>query len=439
VNQRIGWSAFTGRLAVLLAAAAACSACATNPVTGQRQFTLTSQEREIATGTRHYPAAVAEEGGSFDLDPDLSTYVDSVGQSVAQAGPHPELPYEFTVINSSKPMAFVLPGGKIAISRGLLVLLENEGQLASVLAHQVVHAAAKHPSRRLEHDTLKRMALATVAIGATVVGIPAFPLLAMTPRTESTSQMLVHLRYDEDEEILADRHAMDALRKTGYSAGHSVDTLQVLSLRQSEIPVEKTRRTVFESHPLSRKRTSAARIRAWKLAQEDSARDRPNPSSNREPPADDLLLQSRFAERTSWVRSVHHAYEAYDNGRTAYFEAHYDRALFLAQQAAGGVPREPQFHELEGHIYMKKGDYPNAFTSYDRMLALRPDDAAAWARRGLARKALGDPRGAAIDFRISLSLGPNAIAERELAVWHSDGPPQDEGERTAESTHPGLN
>jgi len=439
VSQRIARSVFAGRLAVLLAAAAACSACATNPVTGQRQFTLTSQEREIATGTRHYPAAVAEEGGSFDLDPDLSTYVDAVGRNVARAGPHPELPYEFTVINSSKPMAFALPGGKIAITRGLLVLLENEGQLASVLAHHVVHAAAKHPSRRLEQDTLKRVALASVAIGATVVGIPAFPLLAMTSRTESTSQMLVHLRYDEDEEILADRHAMDALREAGYSAGHSVDTLQVLSLRQSELPAEKTRETLFESHPLSRKRAAAARIRAWKLAQEDSSDDRPNPAKNREPPPDDLQLRSRFAERTAWIRSVHYAYEAYDSGRTAYFEADYDRALFLASQAAGGVPREPRFHELEGHIYMKKGDYPNAFTSYDRMLALRPDDAAAWARRGLARKALGDPRGAAIDFRVSLSLGPNAIAERELAVWHSDGHPQDEGQATVESAQPRLN
>ena len=427
------------RLALLGVAAAAWSACATNPVTGQRQFTLTSQEREISTGTRHYPAAVAEEGGAFDLDPDLSAYVDTVGQRVARAGPQPELPYEFTVINSSKPMAFALPGGKIAITRGLLVLLENEGQLASVLGHQVVHAAAKHASRRLEHDTLKRMALGTVAIGATVVGIPAFPLLAMTPRGESTSQMLVHLRYDEDEEILADRHAMDALRQAGYSAGHSVDALQVLSLRQTEIPSEKIRKTLFESHPLSRKRTAAARIRAWKLAQEDSAVDPTDPAMNPDPPPNDPPKPDHFAERTAWIRNVHHAYEAHDHGRTAYFAADYDRALFLARQATREVPQEVRFHELEGHVHMKKGDYSDAFASYDRMLALRPEDSAAWARRGLARKALGDPRGAAIDFRISLSLGPNAIAERELAIWHPDLLPRPGDEPASESTPPGLN
>ncbi|MED5260952.1 MAG: M48 family metalloprotease, partial [Myxococcota bacterium] len=386
-----------------------------------------------------YPAAVTEEGGVFDLDPDLSRSVDSVGRRVAQAGPQPELPYEFTVINSSKPMAFALPGGKIAITRGLLVLLENEGQLAAVLGHQVVHAAAKHASRRLMQDTLTRVVVATAAIGATVVGIPAYPLLAMTAQKQSTSQKLVHLRYDEDEEILADRHAMEALRQAGYSAGHSVDALQVLSLRQTELPSQKTRETLFESHPLSRKRMAAARIRAWKLAREGLPVDRTTPGKSPAPVPTDRPGPDRFAAHTAWIRSVHDAYEAYDNGRTAYFAADYDRALFLARQASRGVPREARFHELEGHIHMKKGDYSNAFTSYDQMLALRPENAAAWARRGLARKALGDPRGAAIDFRISLSLGSNAIAERELAIWHSHRLPGREHEPTTQSPPPSQN
>lgn len=417
-------SPLEARLLGALVLAATCSACASNPVTGQRQFTLTSEKREIATGERHYPTAIAEEGGEFSIDPKLPAYIDSVGQRVAAAGPRPNLPYEFTVIDSSKPMAFVLPGGKIAITRGLLVMLENEGQLAAVLAHQVVHAAAKHPARRLEHDIMKRTAIAIVAIGATVFGIPAFPALVMAHRSESTSQMLVHLQYDEDEEILADRHAMEGLRKAGYSPGHTVDALQVLTIRELETHPTKVKGSIFESHPLSRKRASAARLRAWKLEEEEQARREEGEIPSGEKP------DEKFAERTAWVRGIQHAYDAYESGRAAYFEADYDRALHLAQHASDALPREPRFHELAGHIWMQKGNYEDAFTSYDRVLALRPSDSEAWARRGLARKALGDPEGAYVDFRISLSLAPNAIAERELAVWHWEGEPGTEAEDT---------
>jgi len=425
-------SPLEARLLGALVLAATCLACASNPVTGQRQFTLTSEEQEIATGERHYPTAIAEEGGEFSIDPKLPAYIDSVGQRMAAVGPRPDLPYEFTVVDSSKPMAFVLPGGKIAITRGLLVMLENEGQLAAVLGHQVVHAAAKHPARRLEQDTMKRMAIAVVAIGATAFGIPAFPALIMAHRSESTSQMLVHLQYDEDEEILADRHAMEGLQKAGYSPNHAVDALNVLTIRKLDTHPTKTTGSIFESHPLSLKRASAARLRAWKLEEEGHARE-----EGGESPTDEKF-DEEFAERTAWVRGVQHAYDAYDGGRAAYLEADYDRALHLARHASDALPREPRFHELAGHVWMKKGNYESAFASYDRVLALRPSDSEAWARRGLARKALGDAEGAYVDFRISLSLAPNAIAERELAVWHWKEKPGIEAEEAGPADRESL-
>ena len=53
-----------------------------------------------------------------------------------------KLPYEFVVINNSVPNAWALPGGKIAVNRGLLTELNSEAELAAVLGHEIVHAAA---------------------------------------------------------------------------------------------------------------------------------------------------------------------------------------------------------------------------------------------------------------------------------------------------------
>ncbi len=72
-----------------------------------------------------------------------------MGQKLARASDQPELPYEFVVLNSDQPNAWALPGGKIAINRGLLIKLEDEAQLASVLGHEIVHAAAGHSAQQM--------------------------------------------------------------------------------------------------------------------------------------------------------------------------------------------------------------------------------------------------------------------------------------------------
>ena len=83
------------------------------------------------------------QGGAYVVDPELNRYVREVGARLARASDR-ALPYEFVVLNNSTPNAWALPGGKIAVNRGLLVELDNEAELAAVLGHEIVHAAARH-------------------------------------------------------------------------------------------------------------------------------------------------------------------------------------------------------------------------------------------------------------------------------------------------------
>ena len=102
---------------------------------------------EIALGQKQYGPNQQQQGGQYTLDPALTAYVQRVGMKLAKASDAPDLPYEFVIINSSDLNAWALPGGKIAINRGLLAALDSEAQLAAVLAHEIAHVTKRHSAR----------------------------------------------------------------------------------------------------------------------------------------------------------------------------------------------------------------------------------------------------------------------------------------------------
>jgi predicted Zn-dependent protease len=77
------------------------------------------------------------------------------------------------VLNSSVPNAWALPGGKIAVNRGLLTALENEAELAAVLGHEIVHAAARHGAKAQERGTLLQVGMVAAQVGAAIGGVDA--------------------------------------------------------------------------------------------------------------------------------------------------------------------------------------------------------------------------------------------------------------------------
>ena len=112
-----------------------------------------STEEEVAIGKKTFPQAVQQMGGEYQ-DPALAAYVNEVGTRLARYGERPELPYEFKIVNDSSPNAFALPGGYIAISRGLLADLENEAQLAAVLGHEIGHVTARHSVQGMQRGSV---------------------------------------------------------------------------------------------------------------------------------------------------------------------------------------------------------------------------------------------------------------------------------------------
>jgi predicted Zn-dependent protease len=382
------------------------TACATHPLTGAREFRLISEAGEIERGERYYEEARRVRGGEFRADATVREYVTDVGRRVAAASSRPELPYEFTVIDRSEPEAWALPGGKIGISRGLLVQLRSEDELAAVLGHQIAHAAARHGTRVLERSALTRMAVTGAIIATAFVGVPAIPLIALLDPDSDSTEHLIERRRSVREEIEADRHGMECMQAAGYDPRAAVE----MRSRWLQLPGEagsRFREGLFAAHPPTRKRLAAARMTAYRLA-------RAGPSA---PPAP----AERHEQAMAWLHAVQGAYDAYDAARAAYERGDHDLALAEAARAAEIAPAEPRFHAFLGDMLMEAERFEEALASYDVALRQDASDASAYLRRGLARRALFDFAGARDDFAMSQRLHPSRSVRRELRQLEGAG------------------
>src|SRR2546426_5458525 len=103
---------------------ALAAACATNPATGRREFTLISESQETQMGLEADPSIVS----SMGLDPDSGRqrYVRDLGMRLARTSERPNLPWTFRVIDDPVVNAFAIPGGHVYITRGILAHLNSE-------------------------------------------------------------------------------------------------------------------------------------------------------------------------------------------------------------------------------------------------------------------------------------------------------------------------
>ena len=154
------------KLAIVLAAASL--SCAVNPVSGQRQLVFMSEDQEKVIDEQA-ASQVAQQIGLVD-DPVLTAYVNEIGQALAKHSPRQGVRYRFHVVAMDEPNAFALPAGHIYVSRGLLLLLNDESELANVLGHEIGHVAARHAAQR--DALMKVMTVLNTAgmIGASVGG-----------------------------------------------------------------------------------------------------------------------------------------------------------------------------------------------------------------------------------------------------------------------------
>ncbi|MPZ19346.1 MAG: M48 family metalloprotease [Luteitalea sp.] len=188
IRERVSVLVATAMLALLVA-------CATNPVTGEREFNLMSEAQEIQIGQEMDPQ-VQREFGIYD-DESLQKYVESIGLRMAKASERPDLPWHFTVVDSPAINAFALPGGYIYITRGILAYLNDEAELAGVLGHEIGHVTARHAAQQYTRAT-------GAGAGLTLASI-FLPEVRPFGQAAEASLGLLFLRHGRDDELQADQ------------------------------------------------------------------------------------------------------------------------------------------------------------------------------------------------------------------------------------------
>jgi len=159
-------------------------------------------------------------------------YINALGNRIlAQIDNKQPFEFRFNIIKSSSVNAFATPGGYIYLHRGLINLAENEAQLASVIAHELGHANARHIADAIEKS--KKINLATLAgvlAGVLIGGSPE--LTAGLIGMSAAGGAHMYLKYSREHEEEADRMGMYYLVRAGYDPRAMVDFLKIMKKQE---------------------------------------------------------------------------------------------------------------------------------------------------------------------------------------------------------------
>lgn len=324
------------------------STCGVNPVTKKRELQFVSEEKEIAIGTQNYAPTRQAQGGDYVLDPELTAYVQSIGDRLAAVSDR-KLPYEYVIINDSVPNAWAMPGGKIAFNRGLLYELNSEAELAAVMGHELVHAAARHGAQSMERGMLLQGAMVAVGIGAQNTDYSQ-----LIVGGAQVGAQLVNSKYGRDAESESDYYGMLYMKKAGYDPAAAV-TLQETFVRLSQGRQSNFLEGLFASHPPSPDRVAANKATLAKLG------------------AGGEMGKEIYAQKTAKLRASRAAYKAYDEAVKALSEKNVEKAKSLVKQAIAIEPKEARFQELLGDIALTQQKPQEALGFYDKAIKMQPD------------------------------------------------------------------
>ncbi len=372
-----------------MAAAGLAAGCATNPVTGKSQLMLVSEDQEIQIDQQNSPYQFSADYGTTQ-DKALGSYIDRTGKNLVSQTHRTHMPYNFHVVNATYVNAYAFPGGTIACTRGILLSLENEAELAALLGHELGHVNARHTAQQMSKGMLSQAVVGGLSAVAGAAG-SGYGGLASQLGQIGAGALLAS--YSRDNERQADALGMEYIVKSGYSPSGMVGLMEMLNSLGTHKP--SAIELMFATHPMSAERyqtvvqsaatqykstggqpvhrerymDNTARLRAQKSAIEEMQK------------GDEVLAQKKFGDAEEHYRR---ALKAAPNDYTALvlmsktqlMQKNWAVGRQYAEMAQKAYPQEAQAYHLSGFAKIRLKDYEGAlaeFDSYDRVLAGNPN------------------------------------------------------------------
>lgn len=354
--------------------------CTTNPVTGARQWSMPVSQ-QIAMGKQNYLPSQQQQGGRYLVDPELGLYVNSVGQKIA-AYSDLKLPYEFVVLNNDVPNAWALPGGKIAINRGLLVLLDDEAQLAAVLSHEIVHAAAEHGATQMRNSQLLGLGVAAAGVASQNSEYSPYILSGA-----ALGAKLGNARYGRSHELEADTYGINYMQKAGYAVQAAVELQEKFVALSANAGPQDLISGMFASHPPSTQRV-----------QKNAERAAAMPGGVRN--------KAQFQQAMKQVMRDRSAYSENQKAEQALANSDLAGALSLSQSAIKKQPGEARFHLTMGRIRVAQKNRKAADVAFTKAADLDPEYFLTSLMQGMNAWETGNKTKARAGFERSMNIMP---------------------------------
>jgi predicted Zn-dependent protease len=365
----------TMRLFAMASAAASTGAglqgCATSPVSGERIVVGMSESMERAVDRAQAPHQFSADLGAVQ-DAAVNGYVSEVGAKLRPALQRRDMPYSMRVVNANYVNAYTFPGGAMGITRGIMVALRDESELAALLGHEYGHVNARHAAQRQGQVLIAQVALVGLAVATE--NSDWAPLIGLGAQIGASALLASYSRANEREaDALGQRYLVEA----GYPAQGMV--------RLHELLIEGHQRqpglleTMFSTHPMSTERRDTARRDADTLYV----------ASARAPAG-----RERFMDRTASLRALQPVIAACQRGEAAMArkapaqaEGHFDQALKLAPRDYPALLRMAQCQHAMGRSQAARRYVLQAREAY-------PGEAQAMKLSATLRLGLRDPAGA---------------------------------------------
>lgn len=217
-----------------------------------------STESEVKQGRQL--AAEVDRQAKFVDDPIITEYVNRVGQNIVLHS-DAKIPFTIKVIDSDEVNAFALPGGFFYVNKGLLLVADNEAEVAGVMAHEIAHVAARHAK---ENET-KASLLEYLAMGTSIFlgGIPGM----IYQNTAGLGLLGAFMKFSRGAEEEADKLGIQYMYAAGYDPSAMATMFEKLESKNKKKPGLIAR--AFASHPAPPERRASAQALAARFPEHD--------------------------------------------------------------------------------------------------------------------------------------------------------------------------
>lgn len=204
-----------------------CGTAMVNPVTGQTERSVMSEDDEIAEGAKGHQE-VLKEYGVYN-NPGVQAYVNALGQKLAAQSHRSHLQWHFTVLDSAEINAFALPGGYVYVTRGIMAYMDSEADLAGVIGHEIGHVTARHGAQRATRQQTAGFGVLAASVLGAVLESQGFGGAGQLASQASQSVAAGYIAsYGRDQELQADGLGAEYLSRVHYDPRNMVDVITVL-------------------------------------------------------------------------------------------------------------------------------------------------------------------------------------------------------------------